>query len=131
MTDFLIESLGNGDHDLTITDNDFVIVGNSEDTWAAALRQRILYAVGTWFAESAFDRSVGFPWLEGVFGRQPVDGISALVYQHITRVPGVVGIIESPTLTLDTASRRLTISCRVQGDRFEVPINATISELAP
>lgn len=126
MTDFAIEPLGNGDHDLVITANDFVIVGRTSDTWIDELQQRIYYALGTWHGESAWDRSKGFPWVEGVFGRQPIDGIAALIYQKILEVDGVDGIQGQPTIELDTVARQLSISCQVISGEFVVPIEAQI-----
>lgn len=127
MTDFQIAPVGNGDHDLVVTDSDFVIVGRTEDTWATELQQRIYYALGTWHSESAWDRSAGFPWLEGVFGNQPIDGISALIYQRIVEIDGVEGIEGQPVITLDTTTRSLSITCSVVGKGFIVPISAQIS----
>jgi hypothetical protein len=125
MTDFAIESIGDGQYDLVLTSNDFVIVGATEDTWQDELSQRIAFAVGTWLGESAFDRSVGFPWLQGVFGKQPIDGIAALVYETISGVDGVEGIVGQPIITLDTATRVLSIAVDVRSRSFVVPVTFT------
>lgn len=109
MTDILIEPIGNGEYDLALVDNDLVLVGGTEETWPAEVAQRVTYAVCTWYGESAFDRDAGFPWREGVFGRQPIDGIAALVHEHILAVEGVQGIGSQPVLTLDTTTRKLSI----------------------
>lgn len=126
MSDFQIETIGNGDHDLVITDNDFVLVGETEDTWQTEVVQRVRFALGTWYAESAFDRSVGFPYLEGVFGRQPLEGIQAIVTQEILDVDGVDGIEDGPTLDLDRTARVLTISVTIKGTGFVVPVVTTL-----
>lgn len=126
MTDFLIEPIGNGDNDLVMTNNDFVMVGNTEETHAQAVAQRVRYEVGTWFGESAFDRSKGFPWREAVFGTEPVDGIGALVHDRLVKVKGVDGIEQAPELTLDTEIGRLSIAVVVQAAGFEVPVSTEV-----
>ncbi len=127
MSDFAIEPIGGGDWDLVLdAEGDFVLLGETEDTRLQEVAQRVVYALGTWLGESSFDRSVGFPWLEGVFDRAPLDGISALVYERILEVDGVDGLIDQPVLLLDTAERVLTISAKVKVGAFEVPISTTI-----
>lgn len=126
MTDFRIQSIGDGKYDLVITDNDFTVVGGDANTWPQEVAQRIVYEVCTWYGESAFDRDAGFPWAQGVFGKAPLEGIASLAYEKILGVDGVQGFNEQPQLTLDTVSRRLFITADVLGDGFTVPIETTI-----
>lgn len=131
MADFQIEPIGGGDWDLSLATRadgsaDFVMIGNDDDTWVAEVTQRIVYAVGMWLGESAWDRDAGFPWIEGVFGRQPIDGIAALLYERIVEVEGCDGLAEQPVLILDTTTRRLSISVLAQIGAREVPISVTI-----
>ena len=126
MSDFKIEPLGDGTWDLVMEDGDFVMVGETAATWQDEVKQRVAYAVGTWYQESAFDRDQGFPWLEGVFGKQPLEGIAALVYDHIIAVEGVEGIDDAPVLSLDTETRILTITVDVRGEGFVVPVTVEI-----
>lgn len=127
-TDFLIEPIGNGDNDLVITDDDFVLVGHTAETHGQAVLQDITYEVGTWFGESAFDRSVGFPWRESVFGTEPIDGVGALVQDRISRLEGVDGFEEPPVLTLDETRTKLFIQALVKAGDFVLPLNTEVSE---
>ncbi len=122
MSDFKIEAIGDGYYDLVLTDDDFVVVGETAETWPDELQQRVTYEFGTWLGESFWDTSKGFPWLESVFGKQPIDGIAALVYEHAVAVEGVEGMNETPELSLDNETRKLTIKGTVKGEDFVVPV---------
>lgn len=129
-TDFLIEAIGNGDNDLVIEDNDFVLVGHTAETHGQAVLQDITYEVGTWFGESAFDRNAGFPWREAVFGEEPIDGIGALVQDRISKLEGVDGFEEAPILTLDATRTKLFIRAQVKAGDFILPLNTEVSDVA-
>jgi hypothetical protein len=86
----------------------------------------VVYALNTWFGESAFDRNAGFPWREAVFGRQPLDGIAELIYDRLISIEGVEEITDPPRLELDTVTRKLTISVAIKGNGFVVPVTTTI-----
>lgn len=118
MSDFLIEPLGDGDYDLVIEDDDFVIVGDTEETWQSYVAQNVIYTLGTWLGESAYDRSQGFPWEQGVFGKQPLEGIVALLYNHTLKAEGVKGLSVPPVIDVDRVSRKATISMQVDGEAF-------------
>lgn len=126
MSDFKIVSIGGGEYDLDLSNNDLVIVGATEDTWPEEVAQRLVYRLGAWLGECSFDRSVGFPWLDGVFGRAPLDGIAALVHETIVNTPGVEGLDDEPILLLDTVARKLSISVKVRGAGFVVPIELEV-----
>ena len=122
-----VEPIGNGDHDLKIVDGDLVIVGETAETHQRAVVQRIRYAVGTFFGECPFDRSEGFPWVESVFGVQPVDGVGALLQDHISKVEGVEGLDEPPVIELDKESGRLLIQVKAKGSEFEIPVDTEVT----
>ena len=127
MTDFLIEHVGSGAFDLVIRDTgqgdvDFVLIGGDADTWPLEVAQRITYALGMWLNESPFAPGQGFPWVEGVMGRQPIDGIGALIYQRIVEVDGVELIIGQPVILFDSSTRVLTISAEAQPVGYAPPI---------
>lgn len=124
--DLQIEEIGGGDNDLAIVGGDLVRVGGDASTWGVAVAQRVRYELGTWLGESAFDRGKGFPWADGVFGRQPIDGIASLFYDAIASVEGIDGIVGQPDLRLDTVTRRLTGSIVADVGGFEVPITLAV-----
>lgn len=111
--DFQIEAVGGGAYDVVLTETehglDFVLVGDDEATHPQATVQRCTYAIGVWLGESPFDLSVGFPWLQTVFGG-PVEGVPMLLQEHLQRVEGVDDLDKPPELLYDPAERRLVIS---------------------
>lgn len=120
--DALIEPIGGGDWDLVIGDDgDLALVGDSADTYTAAVLQRVAFVLLTWLGESPFDRSLGFPWEESVFGKQPLDGIAALIQSRVLGVEGVTGV-DPPTLDLDNTTRTLTVSVIVHVGEFSAPV---------
>lgn len=122
MSDLRIYAYGDGAFDLSLTRGDFELIGSTEDTWQDAVVQRVQYAVGTWLGESVFDTGEGFPWEQGVFGRQPVEGIASLLVLHLTQVPGVEAITSDPVIEIDNTTRRATIQVQIQGEDFESAI---------
>jgi hypothetical protein len=136
VTDFLVEHVGDGAYDLVLRDTgqgdtDLVLVGNTEDTWPLEVVQRVTYALGTWLNESAFAPGQGFPWIEGVMGRQPIDGIGALIYQRIVEVAGVEAIIGQPVILLNTTTRVVSISVEVQASGYAPPIPVSFLSRLP
>jgi hypothetical protein len=126
MSDFQIESIGGGDYDLVMTDGDFVIIGNDEDTWLESVGQDLLYTFGVWYGESSFDESCGFPWRETVFGTHPIEGVAALVAEYAQDRPDVLGLEEPPIVEYDSASQRLTISLAATADEFVIPVTLEV-----
>ena len=122
MSDFKIQAAGGGAYDLVLEDtgkgDDLVLIGDTEDTWPELVVQRVNYAVGTWLGETAFDRGLGFPWRQGVFGKQPVEGIVFLLYDAIISVPGVEAMPDAPVVEVD-AQRRASISIEILGQGFD------------
>lgn len=127
MIDAQIEAIGGGDYDLVITDGDLVLVGGTEDTHPAAVVQDLTYEFGTWFGESPFDRSVGFPWVESVFGVHPIEGIGALVHERAVAIERVEDLEDAPVLEFDPLTARLSIQIHAKGADFVVPVELEIS----
>jgi hypothetical protein len=129
--DFQIEAHAGGRYDLTLNETDHgldaVLIGDTEATHPAAVLQRITYATGVWLGESRFDRSIGFPWEQAVFGRQPLAGIPLLLADAIQAVDGVEGLIGSPELLFDSEARRLVIQgVQVQGEGFALDYESEV-----
>ena len=74
MSDLQIDAT-TGVWDLTLDDGDAVLV--HEISRAAEVAQRVVYALMTWRGESVYDRGVGLPYLDGIFGFEPLPGISS------------------------------------------------------
>jgi hypothetical protein len=122
--DLQIEPYGGGAWDLVLSETehglDAVLVGDTAATHQAAVLQRLTYALLVWLGESIFDRSVGFPWEQGVFGRAPIEGIPAYLQEHAEAVDGVEGLIDAPSMFYDADARRLRIELEVQGQGFTI-----------
>lgn len=129
MTDLRVIAEGDG-YDLDIQDNDLVLIGGDDDTWLEAVAQRVRYALHTWQGESVFDRDAGLPYIDGIFGRQPVEGIGFLFYSAITDVDDVTGV-EDLNLELDRETRKLTVSARVRVDARVVDLTFDVSAVTP
>lgn len=127
MSDLAIALVANGRYDLVIEDNDFVVIGETEDTWQAYVVQNITYVVGVFYAESPFDRSVGFPYLEAVFGTQPIEGIVTLFNDHVLAAEGVEGLDEAPVLEFEKETQRLFVSIKAQGSDFEIQLQTEVT----
>ncbi|MCO0638357.1 hypothetical protein M8745_20695, partial [Lutimaribacter sp. EGI FJ00014] len=120
---------GNGQYDLVLTTaqaRDFVLIGTTEATHPAQVQQRLIYTFGTWLGESRFDRTAGFPWEQAVFGKQPIENISALIYDRAINTEGVEAFISGPTLELDNETRQLTVAAEVQGQDFVAQVQQII-----
>lgn len=132
MSDLQIEPAGGGSYDLVLQTvngvDDFVLIGDDEASWPSLVQQRVTYAVGTWLEESPFDRSLGFPWEQAVFGRQPVEGIVAYLYEKIIAVDGVEALAEPPVIELNNATRQATITVQALGQAFEATVQQIIQE---
>ena len=129
--DFQIEPYDGGRYDLTLSETehglDVVLIGDTEATHPAATRQRATYATGVWLGESRFDRSIGFPWEQAVFGRQPLSGVPLLLAEHLQRVEGVEGLIGTPELLYDNVARRLVIqNVQLQGATFALDYESEV-----
>lgn len=132
MSDLRIVPVGGGSHDLELvtTDgvDDFVLVGDDEATHPDAVAQEITYIVGMWLGESAFDRALGFPWEQAVFGKQPAEAIVVFLYDQIIAAEGVSAFVEPPVIEIDNAARRAIITAKVQGVDFVIDLQQIVQE---
>jgi hypothetical protein len=112
-----------GPWDLTLVDGDVVLV--HEVSRAAEVAQRVVYALMTWRGESVYDRGVGLPYLDGIFGFEPLPGIAALLSQTILDVEGVTEIIGQPDYILDNGTLSYSVVIRVD-DGTETQITAQV-----
>jgi hypothetical protein len=110
--------------DLTLEDGDAVLV--HEVSRAAEVAQRVVYALMTWRGESRYDRGVGLPYLDGIFGFEPLPGIAGLLNQTILDVEGVTEIIGPPDYILDGGVLSYSVVIRVD-DGTETAITAEVS----
>lgn len=125
MSDLKIADSGDG-WDLVLEDGDVVLFG--ADDLTAEVAQRVVYTVMTWQGESAYDRAAGLPYLDGIFGFEPVPGVAGLITQAIADTEGVAEIDESPSYLLDTTTHELSISVgiRVVGDSEFTPVSLEV-----
>jgi hypothetical protein len=112
MSDLLIRLNGTGglatDWGLVEVDGDLVLTSSHLEEVA----QRVVYRLMTWLRESPYDRSAGVPYLDGVFGFEPIEGVAGLLAQEILDVEGVDGFLEGPVFALD--GRTLTVTATLQ-----------------
>ena len=116
MTDILTEDVG-GTWDWTIRDGDIVMTGDEGRTQEVG--QRVVYRLMTWIGESVYDRNVGVPYIEGVFGFEPIAGVVGILTQVAIDTPGVDGVEGQPSYILsDVGVLALTMRLIV-GDAIE------------
>ena len=117
MTDLKIEQAQNG-WDLVLENGDLVL--ETDDTRLVA--QRVIYRLMTWLRESPYDRSAGVPYVDGVFGLQPVEAVVFILTQEMLDTDGVEEVVGEPTYLLDSGRQlSITATLRVAGDET-VPI---------
>lgn len=78
-----------------------VIEGNDE------IVQHLTYRLHTWLGESPYDRSAGVPYLDGVFGQAPLEGVAGLFSAHILETDGIAGMDPLQEIDLDGTTIRL------------------------
>lgn len=122
MSDLQIDAT-TGVWDLALDDGDAVLV--HEVSRAAEVAQRVVYALMTWRGESRYDRGVGLPYLDGIFGFEPLPGIAGLLSQTILDVEGVTEIVGQPDYILDGGTLSYSVVIRVD-DGTETQITATV-----
>lgn len=121
--DLAISNDGTG-WDLKLTDGDLVM--HVEDS-AEDVAQRVVYRLSTWRGESPFDALAGVPYLDGVFGYEPVAGVVALLRNVIETTEGVAEVLGDPDFVLDQTTRTLAISCVIRVGTAEVPIQLKVT----
>lgn len=103
-------------HDLVVRDGDLVV----ESSVAQAIKMRILFFRGEWFLNT----SVGIPYYEEVFIKQPnLDHLSGLFRRVIIQTPGVTELL-SFSLDFDDTTRELSVS--FTADSIQGEIDETI-----
>lgn len=122
MSDLQIDAT-TGIWDLALDDGDAVLV--HEVSRAAEVAQRVVYALMTWRGESRYDRGVGLPYLDGIFGFEPLPGIAGLLSQTILDVEGVTEIVGQPDYILDGGTLSYSVVIRVD-DGTETQITAEV-----
>jgi hypothetical protein len=113
--------------DLVLEDGDVVLFGPDDTT--AEVAQRVVYTVMTWQGESPYDLAAGLPYLDGIFGFEPVPGVAGLITQAIQDTEGVAEVDENPSYLLETTTRELSMSVRIRvtGDPAFTPISLEVS----
>lgn len=123
MTDLLIENTGDG-WDLVIRDGDVVLT--HQESRGREVAQRVVYRLMTWLGESPYDRRVGVPYLETVFGFEPVPAVVAILTQIVLETEGVDELLEEPTFLLE-ADRELRITLTIRVGAEDVPVALEIA----
>ena len=123
MSDLQIDAT-TGVWDLALDDGDAVLV--DDVSRAAEVAQRVVYALMTWRGESVYDRGVGLPYLDGIFGFEPLPGIAGLLSQTILDVEGVTEIVGQPDYILDDGTLSYSVVIRVD-DGTETQITAGVA----
>ena len=126
MSDLKIADSGDG-FDLVLEDGDVVLFGADELT--AEVAQRVVYTVMTWQGESPYDLAAGLPYLDGIFGFEPVPGVAGLITQAIADTDGVAELDENPAYELETTTRELSINVRIRvtGDSEFLPLSLEVA----
>lgn len=122
MSDLYIANTGD-EWDLVLDDGDVVLVHElDENPVASEVAQRVVYNVMAWLGESPYDTGAGMPYLDGIFGFEPVPGIAALFTQTVLDTDGVDELDENPTYTLEPITRELAMSFRIKAGSVVVPL---------
>lgn len=123
MSDLQIDAT-TGVWDLTLVDGD--VVFTDDVSLAAEVAQRVVYKLMTWRAESVYDRGAGLPYLDGIFGFEPLPGIAGLLTQTILSTEGVVEIVGAPQYILDGGTLSYSVVIRV-ADGTETTVESTVA----
>ena len=123
MSDLKISNDGTG-FDLVIEDGDVVLhVADTDDDRANEVLQRVVYRLMTWTGESVYDRGAGLPYLDGIFGDEPIGDVAALLTQTVIDTDGVDELVGIPSYEFDSESGTLSIAISVR-------VGATVTDLA-
>lgn len=126
MSDLYIAQAG-GVWDLVIEDGDAVLVHElDENPLAAEVAQRVVYEISTWLGESPYDRTAGIPYLDGVFGFEPVPGVAAMITQTALETEGVTEIEGTPRYLLDTTTGVLSLDLQLVVGDTTVPLALSV-----
>lgn len=127
MSDLYIADGADG-WDLVLDDGDVVLVHELEEqAWLTEVSQRVVYRVMTWLGESPYDLGAGLPYLDGIFGFEPVPGVAALISQEILETEDVSEIDGTPEYLLDPTSRELSMSIAIKVGDEPVTLSLEVS----
>lgn len=125
MSDLKITNSGNNGWDIIIGSNGDIEMETDDINLVV---NRVTYRLMTWLRESPYDRSAGIPYVDGVFGLEPVEAMVFVLTQEILDTDGVDSLVEPPTYTLDEG-RTLSISAQIRASGDTAPITLTIAAL--
>lgn len=99
----------NDDHDLAIENNKFVIIDKD-----AALRQRLIQNLKTFFQEWFLDLTIGVPYFQIVFVKGAPPSLVSSIFKDVILQTEDVGILERfEPLDYNTSTRELFIDFTV------------------
>jgi hypothetical protein len=112
MSDFRLDA----DGDLDLTNGEISLTGSGQEAIAQRLKQRLSFFLGEWF----LDQTRGIPFIQQIFVKRPNPVVVDAVFKsEILQEPSVTELQEFE-LDLDTATRELTLSFRVQSEEGEI-----------
>jgi len=107
--------------DLEFTNNALTIVDAENE-----VKQRLAQRLRTFFAEWFLDNTIGLPYYEDIFIKNPNAGlVEALLKTEIIDTPGVLELL-SFEIDIDKATRKLTVSFMVRATTGNVEVEVTI-----
>ncbi len=99
----------NDDHDLAIEKNKFVIIDRE-----AALRQRLIQNLKTFFREWFLDLTIGVPYFQIVFAKGAPPSLISSIFKDVILTTEGVGVLERfEPLDYDTTTRDLNVDFTV------------------
>lgn len=125
MSDLKLTHDGNVGWDIIIASNGDIEMETDDINLVV---QRVIHRLMTWLRESPYDRSAGIPYVDGVFGLEPVEAMVFVLTQEILDTDGVDSLVEPPTYTLDEG-RSLSISAQIRVKGDTAPVTLTIASL--
>lgn len=125
MSDLRITNSGNNAWDIIIGSNGDIEMETDDINLVV---QRVTHRLMTWLRESPYDRSAGIPYVDGVFGLEPVEAMVFVLTQEILDTDGVDALVEPPTYTLGD-DRTLSISAEIRVSGDTAPVTLTIAAL--
>ena len=127
MPDFQITNPTGAQWDLDLVDGDLVLYdASTPEGNAAAVAQRVVYALMTWLGESVYSPGEGAPHLEVLGSLAGAEGLAGLYALIVQRVPGVDEITDfayDPPAHPDFVLR---VSMSIRAGSIEVPIALAI-----
>lgn len=103
-------------------------VTNGNVQWvrgAKAVGQHAKIRLEVWFGESVYDREAGVPYLEGVFGKQPYEGIVFILTERLATTLGVESV-RNVFESFDYDNDLRTLRIQPQVVVSDEPVNFTV-----